>query len=213
MDNTSNGTKTNDSDHVKKPPRDFKNFTDAEKDVAQTVAKCLLQNIFLSVGSGYLAFRQTGNYIAAKGTPAMKSWASVVKFGAGFFTFALVRSVYGRNVCLPRVENLPPSKMRDSVLESVRGGRGPWPRKQSDQSAEQITKDSYPKIVSHDAVDSDANNHETDVGIKSFDVDKSNHASQKGKDFDHSRSYALPPDEAKSKVVRRNKYGDIIEEA
>ena len=58
----------------------------------------------------------------------------------------------------------------------------------------------------------DYNNHQSDVNIKSFDEDNNTHLNEKGKEFDYSKSYSLPPAEAPSKVVRRNKYGDIIED-
>ena len=198
----------------------FNKLTDEEKSVANTVGRCLLENIALSGGSAYLAFRQTGKYIAAKGTPTMKSWASVIKFGAGFFTFSLVRSMYGRGVCLPRVQRLPPSTLRDKILEGFQQG----PKTSGfGNSGDQLKNTPSFSLTSESSVNDavsintaedeiDVNNHETDVPIKSLDVDINNHSSLKGQDFDYSRSYNLPPEEGTSKVVRRNKYGDIIED-
>jgi len=201
------------------PDFDPKNLSPQERDVANTVLRCLFESIAVSTGSGYIAFRQTGNYISTKGTPTMKSWGSVIKFGVGFFAFSLVRSMYGKGVCLPRVKNLPPSPIKDQVLKIF------------DQSAteagfnrEEMRPLSAPNTVDPRSVPTEAKQieadeelidyktHETDVSRNSFDADKNTHRSHKGQDFDYSKSYSLPPAEAPSKVVRRNKYGDIIED-
>ena len=222
MNESSNENEVKDSEDMtmKTPVFNQKpELTDEERSVANTVGRCLLENIALSGGSGYLAFKQTGNYIAAKGTPTMKSWASVIKFGAGFFAFSLVRSMYGRGVCLPRVQRLPPSTLRDRILEGLQGPEMSGFGNSGDQPKNTPSFSLTPESSVNDAVsintaedEIDVNNHETDVRINSFDVDRNNHSSLKGQHFDYSRSYNLPPEEGPSKVVRRNKYGDIIED-
>lgn len=215
---------------------DPKNLSPQDKTVANTVVGCLFESIGISLGSGYLAFRQAGSYIASRGSPKMKSWGTIIKFGVGFFTFSLVRNMYGRGVCLPRVERLPPSPMREKLLAVFnsqqmpsefqtqaptsigpettpfppRGGMFPAPAQAPQHKPQPV--DPEPLDNNNETVDQHA--HQNDDGGRIFDDAKSSHQTHKGKEFDYTSSrYNLPPADAPSKAVRRNKYGDIVEEA
>lgn len=192
---------------------DPKNLTPQEKEVANSVLRCLLESTIVSGGTGYLAFKLAGNYISTKGNATMKSWSSVIKFGVAFGAFSTARSIYGRGVCLPRVRSLPPSPIKDEVMKifdqrlEAEGIKG---IKNFDQIMSQSMSQSALDLVYPSSVDD--KNHETDIGLKAFDTDRNTHSSYKGRDFDNSKSYSLPPAEIPSKHVRRNKYGDIIED-
>ena len=206
---------------------DPKNLTPQEKEVANSVLRCLLESTIVSGGTGYLAFKLAGNYISTKGNATMKSWSSVIKFGVAFGAFSTARSIYGRGVCLPRVRSFPPSPIKDEVMKifdqrlEAEGIKG---IKKFDQIMSQSMSQSaldlvYPSSVSTEVKpihtyeeQIDDKNHETDIGLKAFDTDRNTHSSYKGRDFDNSKSYSLPPAEISSKHVRRNKYGDIIED-
>lgn len=199
---------------------DPKNLTPQEKEVANSVLRCLLESTIVSSGTGYLAFKLAGNYISTKGNATMKSWSSVIKFGVAFGAFTTARSIYGRGVCLPRVRSLPPSPIKDEVMKIFdqrlkAEGIMNFDQMMSQSASDMVYPSSVPtevKPIDTHEEQIDHTTHETDIGLKAFDADRNTHSSYKGRDFDNSKSYSLPPAEIPSKHVRRNKYGDIIED-
>jgi hypothetical protein len=159
---------------------------------------------------------QAKNYIVAKGTPLMKSGAIVIQLGVAFNVYYLVNVLYMRRVCAPRIHFIPPSPIKDKILKDcdnqVPSDRGDRNSSIASKMAERGSALTEVQRQEPDDEQIDYNNHQTDVNIKSFDEDNNTHLNENGKEFDYSKSYSLPPAEAPSKVVRRNKYGDIIED-
>ena len=201
---------------------DFEKLTPEEKDIVRTAGGCMAENILLSLTTGYVAYRQTGKYIVTRGTPTMKSWGSVLAFTAGFAVFSSVRRMYSQAVCTPRIKKLPPSPMRDRFLKEVAPQFMPQDEYNNSKGVPSSIPHTtiYPEKVMKEAekVEGEEEHkgnmaHATDNSVKSSDADKNTHWSHKGRDFDYSKSYKLPPAEVPLKAVRRNKYGDIIEDA
>ena len=206
----------------------LQNLSPEETQLAKTVVKCFFETSVLSSTAAFIAFKGTGNYINKSTSSTLKSWSTLVKFSTAFIAFSAARRMYGK-VCIKRVESLPPSAYKEKILQNFKN-----PRDMDNDNVTSIkktiqeTKENFQQgfsgsnklenSVLNPTINEETDNKTEDVGNdpqQDFDHAKTTHSSKTHNEFDYSKKFKPPVHESNSKPLssRRNKYGDIIEDA
>jgi len=188
--------------------------------VMTCAAKCTFQGLGLASANAGIIYFLTKRMVAMN--PVLKRVpVALVTIPNTIVAFVAVTNLYKTKVCLPRIETMPQSEARDELINAIRNGGNvqenglpdvtPIPEMLS--PSEQVEIQPIVSTLADDNRDALSSAIQEKV-IPTFDNTTHSHqANYRGTDFDFSKNKSLPPVEKKEAFVKRNQYGDIVEEA